>query len=111
MDQYTFRVAAVLIAIISLLYKYVIHPKFLSPLAKIPNAHFTAPFTTAWIIWKRYKRIENRTLYALHQKLGPVIRLGPKELSVDCVDNGIRTIYGGGFEKPDWYANQFQNFE
>ena len=111
MDQSVFRGAAALIVTISLLYKYVIYPRFLSPLSKVPNAHFTAPFTSLWILATRYKRLENRTLYVLHQKLGPVIRLGPKELSVNCVDNGIRTIYSGGFEKTDWYSNQFENFE
>lgn len=44
----------------------------------------------------------NRTVHAAHQKHGPIVRLGPNELSVNCVDGGIRTIYAGGFEKHDW---------
>ena len=44
----------------------------------------------------------NRTVHAAHLKYGPVVRLAPYELSVNCVDAGIRTIYAGGFEKHDW---------
>ena len=110
MYQSAIQSVAVLLVVLFLLYRYVIYPGFVSPLSKIPNAHLTAPFSSLWILWTRYQRRENRTLYALHQKLGPVIRLGPKELSVDCVDHGIRSIYGGGFEKPEWYSDQFENF-
>ena len=38
-----------------------------------------------------------------------MVRLGPNEISVNCVDGGIRTIYGGGYEKGDWYA-VFNNY-
>ena len=101
-----------LVAVVLLLcvYKYLVHPSLVSPLSKIPNAHITSSFSPAWILWTRYKSIENRTLHQLHKKLGPVIRLGPKEISVNCVDEGIRTIYSGGFEKNDWYSNLFENY-
>ena len=42
-------------------------------------------------------------MHAAHQKHGPIIRLGPNEISVNQVDGGIRTVYGGGFEKGEWY--------
>ena len=93
-----------------LLYKYLLFPTLLSPLAKIPNAHFTSCISPAWIYWKRYKGLETRTIHAAHQRLGSIVKLAPNELSVDCVDGGIRTIYGGGFEKPEWYPNVFTNF-
>lgn len=91
-------------------YNYFLYPAFLSPLAKIPNAHFSSPSSSLWILWIRFRRRENRTLLACHKRLGPIIRLGPKELSVDCVDGGIRTIYSGGYEKHDWYTNIFDNY-
>jgi len=90
-------------------FNYILCPAFLSPLAKIPNAHFSSPFSSLWILWIRFRRRENRTLFACHERLGPIIRLGPKELSVNCVD-GVRTIYGGGYEKHDWYTNIFDNY-
>jgi hypothetical protein len=42
-------------------------------------------------------------VHALHRQLGPVIRLGPNELSINDVE-GLRLVYGGGFEKGKWYS-------
>lgn len=85
-------------------YRYLIHPIFISPLRKIPPAHWSAPISRFWILYTRRRRNENTTIHALHQRLGPLVRLGPSEVSVNCVDGGIRTVYGGGYEKGDWYA-------
>jgi hypothetical protein len=85
------------------IYKVLIYPTLFSPLAKIPNAHPTSSISSAWILWTRYKHRENKTVLSAHQKLGPVVRLGPSEVSVCCVDGGLRTVYGGSFEKQGWY--------
>ncbi|KAG6368591.1 hypothetical protein INS49_002804 [Diaporthe citri] len=85
-------------------YCYLLHPIFISPLRNIPPAHWSAPISRFWILYTRRRRNENTTIHALHQRLGPLVRLGPSEISVNCVDGGIRTIYGGGYEKGDWYA-------
>lgn len=85
------------------LFKWVIYPAFLSPLSKIPNAHFTASISPAWILWKRFTGQNNKTIHAAHRKFGPIVRLAPSELSVNCVVGGIKTVYSGGFEKDDWY--------
>lgn len=106
----SFLIASSLVISTYLLYKYILYPAFVSPLSKIPNAHFTAPFSPFWILWKRFRGKENFTIYAAHQQHGSLIRLGPNELSVNCVDGGIRTIYSGGFEKSVWYSNQFANY-
>jgi unspecific monooxygenase len=90
-------------------YRYLVHPLFISPLLKIPPAHWTAPISPLWILYTRRRRNENATIHALHQRLGPLVRLGPNEISVNCVDGGIRTIYGGGYEKGQWYA-VFNNY-
>ena len=90
---------------------YIITPIFLSPLAKIPNAHFSSSFNPFWILWKRYREQENRTIHAAHEKHGKIVRLGPNEISIDSVDDGIRIVYSGGFEKGSWYPNQFDNYE
>ena len=84
-------------------YKFIIYPAFLSPLAKIPNAHWSSPFSLFWILWNRYRCCENRSVHAAHLKHGAVIRLAPNELSINDV-NGLRTVYAGGFEKGDWYS-------
>lgn len=108
LDIKAFVSAAVLVYLI---YRYAIYPAFISPLSKIPAAHWSARVSPAWILYMRYCFRENRTVHAAHQKYGDVVRLGPNELSVNCVDDGIRTIYAGGFEKHRWYTNLFSNYD
>jgi len=53
--------------------------------------------------------VENRTVQDAHKRLGEVIRIGPSEISVNCVDDGIKIIYGRGFEKIPIYSF-FENY-
>lgn len=96
------------IVVILLTYYFILHPAFFSPLAKLPNAHWSAPYSRLWILNKRYNKRENRALLAAHQRLGPVIRVAPYELSIDDVDC-VRTVYSGGFDKSSWYS-VFDNY-
>ncbi|RDW88997.1 hypothetical protein BP6252_01029 [Coleophoma cylindrospora] len=102
-----FSLGIPLVAFVALLalslYKYIIYPSFISPLAKVPNAHWSSSFSPIWILWVRYSRRENATLHQVHSKLGPVIRVGPSEISVNDVGS-LRSVYGGGMEKGQWYA-------
>ena len=82
-----------------------------NPLRKVPAAHPLAHFTSLWIASIRWRSIENATLKAAHDRLGPIVCLGPSEVSVNCVKGGIRDVYAGGFEKGsngpggyNWYA-------
>ncbi|KAF4629164.1 hypothetical protein G7Y89_g8983 [Cudoniella acicularis] len=84
-------------------YKFILYPTFISPLSKIPNAHWSASFSPLWILWTRYTNYENRSLHAAHQQHGAVIRVAPNELSINDI-NGLRIIYAGGFEKGQWYS-------
>lgn len=102
--------AATSFCILLLAYKLIIYPVFLSPLSKIPNAHWSAPISPAWIIWKRYRAQNNRTIQSAHVRLGPIVRLAPSEVSVNCVDGGIKSIYTGGYEKHEWYPRVFGSF-
>ena len=102
-------VAGIAIVVFAL-YKHILYPVFLSPLAKLPNAHFTSSISPAWILWTRYKERNNVTTYSAHRKHGPIVRLAPNEISINCVDGGIRTVYTGGMEKPQWYPDQFASF-
>lgn len=92
-----------------LAYRYIVFPVFLSPLSKIPNAHFTSSFSSAWMLWKRKTHHETRAIFAAHERCGPVVRLGPNEISINCVEGGLRTVYGN-FERHKWYANAFANY-
>lgn len=93
---------------VSLSYRFYVHPAHVSPLSKIPNAHWSAPISPLWILHKRFKRRENGTLEDAHKRLGPFVRVAPNEVSVDDLA-GVRKIYQGGFEKPEWYA-VFDNY-
>ncbi|CAK4021811.1 related to cytochrome P450 monooxygenase [Lecanosticta acicola] len=92
------------------LYKFIVHPAFLSPLSKVPSAHWTSRVSPLWIYYHRLQQNDTVAVHAAHQRLGPIIRLAPNELSVNSVEGGIRTIYAGGFEKGTWYSNYFSNY-
>lgn len=96
------------IVVILLTYHFILHPSLISPLAKIPNAHWSVPYSRLWALSIRFNNRENRTLRAAHKRLGPVVRVAPNELSINDVD-GVRTVYHGGFDKPSWYA-VFDNY-
>lgn len=103
-------VLGISLLLLLLLYRYIIYPAFLSPLSKIPNAHFTAPILPLWIRFtKRRNRTGVRTLLALHERHGPVVRLAPNEISVNSAD-ALRTVYIGGFEKHTFYLDAFVNY-
>ena len=95
--------AATLLA--QFLYQY-----YTNPLRKIPAAHPLTHFTSLWINYVRWRAIENATLKAAHARLGPIVCLGPNEVSVNSVKGGIRDVYAGGFEKSNptesfnWYS-------
>lgn len=93
------------------LYKLIIFPLFLHPLKHIPSAHWSVPlFGDCWILYQRWQSRNNAITYAAHQCYGEVVRLGYNELSVNCVDDGIKTIYGQGWEKHQWYPQQFASY-
>lgn len=75
-----------------------------SGLKGVPNAHFLVPYSRLWLLSLRWRKKENRTRTRLHRRLGPVIRIGPREVSVNCIDDGVRTIYSSKFDKdPSFY--------
>ena len=85
---------------------YIIYPSYISPLAKIPNAHPLSPLTQLWIDWKRYSGREIQTIHEAFQKKGPFVRLGPNEVAVNTISNGVTTAHGHGwenFDKTQWY--------
>lgn len=102
-------IIGVSLLLLFLLYRYVLFPIFFSPLSKIPNAHFSVPILPLWIRSKRKTGPAVRTLFALHEKHGPVVRLGPNEISINSAE-ALRTVYIGGFEKQRWYLDAFVNY-
>jgi cytochrome P450 len=93
--------AFAIIAIV--LYKYIIIPAFLSPLSKLPAAHPLCSITSRWFDRQSAKQRELKTLLAAHNKYGPIVRLGPNEVSVVSRE-GLRKIYTAGLEKSSFYS-------
>jgi hypothetical protein len=94
--------------VICFLVRYLVYPALLSPLARIPAAHWSAPISPIWILWIRFSNRENRTLLEAHQRLGPIIRVGPRQLSISDAES-VRIVYQGGFDKTSWYS-VFDNY-
>ncbi|KAL3463413.1 cytochrome P450 [Aspergillus heterothallicus] len=110
MELFSLSTITAVTLVIFLIYRGVVYPTFLSPLSKIPNAHWTASISPVWILWKRFWSLNNRTVHAAHERLGPIVRLAPSEISINCVEGGIKSVYTGGFEKHEWYPRVFGSF-
>ncbi|ESU13935.1 hypothetical protein FGSG_13176 [Fusarium graminearum PH-1] len=84
--------AAAVVAV-ALLVKYLLDP-FLSPLRQVPGPKLFA--ATRWrLAYEDWKGTRTRTINALHKKYGPVVRIGPNEISFNSL-SALRTIYGPG---------------
>ena len=94
--------AIVAFAIAYLLYTF-IDSLFLNPLAKIPGPKLFA-LTRLRLAYEDYVGTRTRTFAKLHQKYGPVVRVGPNEVIFNTM-SALRTIYGAGsgFERTDFY--------
>lgn len=106
----TFSNLALYLLLPVILYRFLVYPNFVPPLSRIPKAHWSSAISSCWILWIRYSSLEISTIHEAHKKYGPVIRLAPNEISVNCVKGGIQTVYSGGFEKHEWYSNLFDNY-
>ena len=98
---------ALLASLIFLTYHFLVRP-WRSSLANLPAAHWTCHFSSFWILRARKNWVENRSLLEAHRKHGPVVRVGPNDVSVDGADM-LRTVYQGGFEKDGFYS-VFNNY-
>ncbi|KAF2222389.1 cytochrome P450 [Elsinoe ampelina] len=74
----------------------------------IPLAHPLSSWTDLWILYRRWLGRENSTIWHAHKQLGPIVRLGPSEVSVNSLE-GLEAIYTGNFDKHDFYSG-FEQF-
>ncbi|KAI4725619.1 cytochrome P450 [Aureobasidium sp. EXF-10728] len=83
---------------------YIVYQRFFHPLASVPGP-FWASLTRLWITKHSWDGDMHRTMIALHEKHGPIVRNGPNEVSIADL-SAIKTIYGAGtkFRKSDWYS-------
>ncbi|GAM88169.1 hypothetical protein ANO11243_062000 [Dothideomycetidae sp. 11243] len=106
MGSYLYAIGIVAI-VAAAFYKLIVYPVFLSPLSRVPPAHWSCTFCSAWIVWVRWTKQENNRVYDAHMQHGAAVRLSPNLLSINSFDDGVKAIYQGGFPKPDLYFNGF----
>jgi hypothetical protein len=83
---------------------YIIVCGIVSPLSTIPGPWYTR-FTSLWIKYQEFTANRRESIHHLHKVYGPVVRLGPNELSFTSLD-AIREIYasgGSGYDKTEYY--------
>ncbi|OAA63408.1 Cytochrome P450 [Niveomyces insectorum RCEF 264] len=93
------------VAIVSMLSVYVVYQRFFSPLAKVKGP-FLASLTPFWKLQKFNQGNFHETILALHQKYGPVVRIGPTEVIISdkvAVKEIYSTVQGRDFLKTDYY--------
>ena len=66
---------------------------FFSPLSAVPGPKLAA-VTRLWILYHDCKDRRTDTIVKLHRKYGPVVRLGPSEVSFTST-SAVKDIYTG----------------
>lgn len=88
-------------------YYAVLLPFYFSPLAGVPGPKLGA-ITKYYIYYKTWAEQRNRYVHSLHERYGPIVRLGPEEISISDPEY-VKEIYGGNFDKSGFYG-QFGNY-
>lgn len=103
MEASLFALVSACIALSLALYQFVLFPCLFSSLAHFPAANPIAAISPIWRWWIVWSGQENRAIQKAHEDNGSIVRLSPKELSVNVVEFGVHAIYGGGYAKSAWY--------
>ena len=88
------------------IWRYIIYPLFLSPLASVPAAHPIARFSTLWIEWQRLRGTDFQAISAAFATKGPYVLASPRELAVNDMD-AVISVWGTGsadFDKHPSYS-------
>jgi hypothetical protein len=93
---------ALFLVVVSI-HEYIVYPFYTSPLANVPGPKMYAA-TKWWMVWTNFTNTRTKTIHELHQKYGPVVRIGPNEL-VFSGEEPMKVIYGAGtvFSKTEFY--------
>jgi hypothetical protein len=93
----------VLVLIPYVVYSCFLLPFIFSPIRSVPGPKSFA--VSKWrLAYEDLKGSRTRKIYQLHLKYGPVVRIGPNEVSFNSI-SALRTIYGpgSGFERTAFY--------
>lgn len=96
--------AVLIVSLLPLYVLYVVYGHLTSSLRNVPTAHPTAPFSSLWILCKTLAGQRNRSIHEAHLKHGPIVRVGPEEISINDPAL-VKAVYsaGSGFDKTAWY--------
>jgi hypothetical protein len=75
-----------------------------SPIAKVPGPAYSI-FTSFYLKYNEFSRQRRVYIHDLHQRYGPVVRLGPNEVSFASAD-AVKEIYqsgGSGYDRTELY--------
>lgn len=75
-----------------------------SPLRKLPGPTYSI-FTSVVLKWHEFHTNRTRYIHRLHQKYGPVVRIGPNEAAF-ASQTAVKEIYGSGgsgYDKTEFY--------
>ncbi|QDS74667.1 hypothetical protein FKW77_009433 [Venturia effusa] len=90
----TLALLAILGAVLLLAHRFVYIPFFSSPLSRVPGPPLYA--ITKWrLALDDWKGVRTRKIHKLHQRYGPVVRIGPHEVAFNSLP-ALKTIYGAG---------------
>ncbi|ELR02056.1 hypothetical protein VC83_08524 [Pseudogymnoascus destructans] len=76
----------------------------LAPLSKLPGPWYSR-FSDVILMYKEFTAHRRVYIHELHKKFGPVVRLGPNEVSFTSVE-ALKEIYqsgGSGYDKTEFY--------
>ncbi|KAG2170506.1 hypothetical protein VTO58DRAFT_107481 [Aureobasidium pullulans] len=83
---------------------YFLYTRLTSPLAKLPGPLYTL-FTPLYLIYNEFTGNRRLYIHSLHTIHGPIVRLGPNEISFASYE-AMKEIYtsgGSGFDRTEFY--------
>ena len=80
---------------------YVVYYKYLHPLARFPGP-LICSLTNIWKLWAVATDRMPDEIVKLHAKYGPVVRIGPSDLSFNAPE-AVGDIYKQGWQKGEFY--------
>lgn len=83
----------------------VVYRAVFAPLAKLPGPNYSL-VTDLWLMGQEFTSKRREYIHQLHEQYGPVVRLGPNEVSFTSLE-ALKEIYtsgGSGYDKTGFYT-------
>lgn len=77
------------------IWRFIVYPLFLSPLASVPAASPIARFSTLWIEWQRLRGTDFQAISKAFATRGPYILVSPREIALNDID-AVNCVWGTG---------------